>query len=280
MIRYPAFSYYAVVIVSSLVFQPVHAKTYRRPDPPVSTAGCCVGQTGNIDCSAGDGVDIGDLTSLIDNLFISFNPLCCEAEANTDGQGGTDIGDLTALIDNLFIGFTPTANCAGGVGTGDIIITEIMPDPVQILDADGEWFELYNTSATETFDMNGMTITGSSNVSFTISGALTIAPHSYRVLARSESAGFVADYLYSTVTLPNTNGLLKLSSGAQVIDQVSYSTGANGFPTLAPGKSLTLKAAAYDAVSNDAGANWCLDGTHVYSGVEHGTPKAVNTPCP
>jgi hypothetical protein len=72
---------------------------------------CCVGTVGNVDCSAGDGVDVGDLTALIDNLFISFTPLCCEGEANCDAAGGIDVGDLTALIDNLFINFTPLPGC-------------------------------------------------------------------------------------------------------------------------------------------------------------------------
>ncbi len=76
-----------------------------------SGGSCCVNLTGNVDCDPLDGVDIGDLTTLIDNLFISFTPLCCEAEANCDGLGGIDIGDLTALIDNLFITFTPLAGC-------------------------------------------------------------------------------------------------------------------------------------------------------------------------
>ena len=68
---------------------------------------------GNVDCSVGDGVDIGDLTVLIDNLFISFTPLCCTAEANCDGDpaNNVDIGDLTALIDNLFVSFAPLPAC-------------------------------------------------------------------------------------------------------------------------------------------------------------------------
>ena len=72
---------------------------------------CCVGATGNVDCSVGDGVDIGDLTTLIDNLFISFEPLCCTGEANCDGAGGVDIGDLTVLIDNLFVSFASLPAC-------------------------------------------------------------------------------------------------------------------------------------------------------------------------
>ena len=72
---------------------------------------CCSGLTGNVDCDPSDGVDISDLSALIDNLYISFTPLCCPAEANTDGQPGTDISDLSALIDFLYITFTPTAAC-------------------------------------------------------------------------------------------------------------------------------------------------------------------------
>jgi hypothetical protein len=79
----------------------------------LSASGCCVGLTGNVDCDLLDGVDISDLTRMIDYLYISFAPLCCPGEANTDGDplGGVDISDLTALIDYLYISFTPTAAC-------------------------------------------------------------------------------------------------------------------------------------------------------------------------
>ncbi|MBU0982788.1 MAG: thrombospondin type 3 repeat-containing protein [candidate division Zixibacteria bacterium] len=73
--------------------------------------GCCLGSTGNVDCDELDGVDVGDLTRLIDHLFISFAPLCCPPEANTDGGGGVDVGDLTAMISHLFIAFNPLPPC-------------------------------------------------------------------------------------------------------------------------------------------------------------------------
>lgn len=72
---------------------------------------CCVALTGNVDCDPGDGVDIADLSALIDNLYITFTPLCCPPEANVDGQTGTDISDLSALIDYMYISFTPPAAC-------------------------------------------------------------------------------------------------------------------------------------------------------------------------
>jgi len=79
----------------------------------IGDACCCVGTTGNVDCDPQNGVDISDLTVLIDNLYITFTPLCCEEKANVDGSsdGKVDISDLTALIDNLYISFAPLRNC-------------------------------------------------------------------------------------------------------------------------------------------------------------------------
>lgn len=77
----------------------------------VSIGACCVGLAGNVDCDPLNGIDISDLSALIDNLYISLQPLCCDASANVDGQPGVDISDLSALIDYLYIAFTPTAPC-------------------------------------------------------------------------------------------------------------------------------------------------------------------------
>ncbi len=77
----------------------------------IGDACCCVGATGNIDCDLVGSVDIADLTLLVDHLFLSFSPLCCPMEGNTDGNPGVDIGDLTALVDNLFVSFAPLSPC-------------------------------------------------------------------------------------------------------------------------------------------------------------------------
>lgn len=80
--------------------------------------GCCLSlsadsRTGNVDADAGKGVDIADLSALIDFLYISFTPPQCMQSANIDGdsQGGVDISDLSALIDFLYISFTAPAVC-------------------------------------------------------------------------------------------------------------------------------------------------------------------------
>jgi len=65
---------------------------------------CCFGFTGNVDCDPDDNVDLGDLTTLIQYLFMEPKPLCCPEEANVDGDefGSVDLGDLTFLIYHLF----------------------------------------------------------------------------------------------------------------------------------------------------------------------------------
>lgn len=74
---------------------------------------CCIGMSGNIDCDPGEIVDVSDLTSLIDHLFLSLSPLCCKGEGDIDGDGSRDVSlaDLTLLIDHLFIDRNPIADC-------------------------------------------------------------------------------------------------------------------------------------------------------------------------
>lgn len=76
---------------------------------------CCVGMKGNIDGSPDEGIDISDLTILINYLFLDFNyVLVCPEEADVSpetGDGTTDISDLTALVQFLFISATPLPDC-------------------------------------------------------------------------------------------------------------------------------------------------------------------------
>jgi len=74
---------------------------------------CCIDLSGNVDGAPDDVVDIGDLTALLDFLFITFTPPVCMGEANIDGSENfvVDLGDLTRLIDYLFITHAPPEPC-------------------------------------------------------------------------------------------------------------------------------------------------------------------------
>ncbi len=81
------------------------------PNPCLS---CCSGPSvGNTDGSADNLVTMGDLTVLIDHLFITLTPLLCDVEGNVDlsPDGLVTMGDLTVLIDHLFISLDPLPAC-------------------------------------------------------------------------------------------------------------------------------------------------------------------------
>lgn len=84
-----------------------------NPDQDPAACQCCVGQTGNVDGDPGDMVNLTDLTVLVNHLFVTFQPLPCDAEANTSGDidGQVSLTDVTVLVNHLFVTFEATAAC-------------------------------------------------------------------------------------------------------------------------------------------------------------------------
>ena len=79
---------------------------------------CCVGTVGDANNDGGADPTNGDISTMIDFLFISSEPLACYAEADVNQTGGADpgpeditIGDISALIDVLFITAGPAPDC-------------------------------------------------------------------------------------------------------------------------------------------------------------------------
>lgn len=74
---------------------------------------CCIGTVGNADGDPDELVDVRDLVTMINALFITFEEFVCPEEANTDGDidGLVDVRDLVALINSLFITFDPLPEC-------------------------------------------------------------------------------------------------------------------------------------------------------------------------
>jgi hypothetical protein len=82
------------------------------------TVTCCKGRVGDVNGDGGFLPTIGDISLLIDFLFMSRAPLGCYAEADANQSGGADagpeditIGDVSRLIDNLFVSRTPLPDC-------------------------------------------------------------------------------------------------------------------------------------------------------------------------
>jgi hypothetical protein len=77
----------------------------------IGNACCCLDATGNVNGDDADNVDIGDLSQLVNYLFVSFEVLGCPMEANVDGSGEVDISDLSFMVNHLFVTFEPLADC-------------------------------------------------------------------------------------------------------------------------------------------------------------------------
>lgn len=170
--------------------------------------------------------------------------------------------------------------CAAGLKAGQLVITELMPDPARA-DTDGiEWFELHNPGPdalplTEV-GLEVSKVDGSSAKGHRIlTEDITIEPGAYLTFGRiaGEFRPEYINYGYGAdLTMGNTAGKIRVVCGAVIVDEVFYED-------LKDGVSRQLGArAALDAEANDDPSNWC-GGSEPY-GEEFGTPRAANSECP
>lgn len=207
----------------------------------------------------------------------------------------TNFCDASTTFDGTSFGTpgAPNSKCSGGVtGTcidivsgepraivtpepGDLVISELMPDPSAVADDQGEWFEVF---AKSDFDLNGLTVTaGSSKSTVESESCLSVGFGSYAVLARNDDSatngGLPAVSAKFTGALANSNGTLSVSSGDVVIDQVTWGSTQGGV-------ALQLSPNALDAQANDVIENFCPAEKVYGTGTDKGTPGAENSACP
>ena len=167
-----------------------------------------------------------------------------------------------------------------GVGFGQIVITEMMPNPAAVSDARGEWFELYN-AGTDDVDIKGWKIRDvSSSSEHTLPNtSFMIDAGTYLVFTEesTDNGGITPDYDYSGITLGNsgTDGVTILNSLNEVQDTVSYTT---SWPW-GTGASMSLKDPTVSSPTtvNDSSDNWCTEpSTTTYGDGDSGTPGAAS----
>ncbi|MFQ6093689.1 MAG: lamin tail domain-containing protein [bacterium] len=183
-------------------------------------------------------------------------------------------GAIFALL--LCAGFYLDASQHAGVNSV-IVICEIMQNPAAVSDANGEWFELYN-SGQEDVDINGWTIMDDGTDGHLIDngGPLVIPAQGYLVLGRNanqeENGGVPVDYQYSGFTLGNSDDeIILLDRDSVEVDRVEYDGGPE-FPD-PTGASMELNSPELD---NNVGANWHTAFTP-YGDGDFGTPGGPNS---
>ncbi|KAA3613046.1 MAG: T9SS C-terminal target domain-containing protein [Calditrichaeota bacterium] len=145
-------------------------------------------------------------------------------------------------------------------GFSQLVISEIMQNPDEVTDANGEWFELYNPTGSP-IDINGWRIfdNGSDSHVITNGGALNVPAGGFLVLGRNGDTGtngnLPVDYVFSGTSLGNGADELVLEDDSVIpveIDRVEWDGGTSWpDPT---GASMVFTG---DAVTdNNVGANW------------------------
>src|SRR5690606_20286248 len=117
---------------------------------------------------------------------------------------------------------------------GDLVVSEYLPNPAAVSDSQGEWLELFNTTATAR-NLQGLVIKDLGSDSFTLP-QLTIPARGFLVCAvngtPAVNGGVNADYVWPLSSFFLGNGddeIIVQTATGLVIDQVVYDNGAT-FP--------------------------------------------------
>jgi hypothetical protein len=226
--------------------------------------------------------DDGNGATDCDDAACAAEPLCeppptelCDNGLDDDGNGATDCDDTACA------GIDP---CIELASPGDVVIVEIMIDPVSVADAAGEWIELRNTTGGD-IDIAGWVLHDIDANSpqwhiIDAHGPVVIAAGGTLVLGAladpATNGGVPVDYQWATFDLANDADEVVLEVKGEQIDTVAYV--APPWP-VAAGHSLSLDPAAQTASANDDPQAWCA-GASAYNGADYGSPGAANPSCP
>ena len=165
-----------------------------------------------------------------------------------------------------------------GQNAGDIVITEIMQNPIAVSDDNGEYFEVFNPTESD-IDLEGWRISDNGTNNHTIVGALVVPAGGYLVLGRNTdtqtNGGAQIDYAYGSDIILSNSGdeIILTGANAVEIDRMEYD-GGPVFPDPS-GASMELSTTTLDAMANDIGANWEA-AVSVFGDGDLGTPGTIN----
>ena len=204
-----------------------------------------------------------------------------EFETNNFGTPGQDNDCRPAIA----------GQCSDGSGMrdtvppmpGDLVITEVMPNPAAVSDTTGEWFEIV---AKKDVDLNGLALDRAGDTTnprpVESPDCLRLATGAHAIFAKSTDAtmnGMLpAAAIRGTFTFSLVDGTMAAPADVRilyndvVIDSITWTSARSG-------RSISLDPDRYDATINDEASNFC-DGNATYGAGDRGTPGAMNEQCP
>ncbi len=162
--------------------------------------------------------------------------------------------------------------------SNELVINEIMNNPLAADDFTGEWFEIYNQGEVE-LDLYNLEVSDSSGSNYhLINEHIIIPPNDFVVLGSSIDStlngNIIIDYEYNNFFLNNfvDEIILKHPNGI-ILDEVYYNINYN-FPII-EGRSMVLSNPLLDNLISD---NWQSSNTIMSNG-DYGTPGFTNFEC-
>jgi hypothetical protein len=205
------------------------------------------------------------------------------AKAGTSAAVHISLDETTIPVELVQITDKTDTLKTNGMNTGDLLITEIMYDPVSLGDATGEWFEVYNNSG-KLADLFHSVISKNGTENHTVNEHMVIPANGYLVLARNNEAVSSDKYVYGSAISLNNTGATTLSlynygtngTDGSLICAVTY--GANGFPD-GSGASIILSPGHLNSADLSLASSWCVSSS-IYNTGDLGTPGLPNDACP
>lgn len=161
---------------------------------------------------------------------------------------------------------------------GEVLITELMVDPVAVGDDEGEWIELVNLTG-DPLIVDGLVLTDGRDERTVVNGLRPLPAAGYGVLARNANPG-----LNGGVAPIGTYDAFVLGNGADVVevqlpdgaplDRIEYDA---TFPS-PEGASIQFDADVAFADADGSGPQWCAS-RDVFGAGDRGSPGAANLQC-
>jgi hypothetical protein len=188
----------------------------------------------------------------------------------TDGDGEVGKAEVVVAVNEI----------KDSAGPGDIVFSEMMIDPEVVDDSNGEWVELYNTSA-YAIDISGIGF-AAKGTSYTQVANQLVHSGGYVVLCTNTDTltnGGVSCHgelsaSPSEVLENATDNLTIVGHDGSDMDTVSYDE-----EWFMPGAALGLDPQFLYSAPNTDAERWCIQSTIIVVGGEAGTPGSQNDPC-